>query len=163
MIVICDTSPLNYLVLIDLIEVVPKLMPGVVAPPEVLSELQRAGASEPVRRWAGAPPAWLQVRSPGRIEPGLELHAGETAAISLALELRAASAVQLLIDERMGRKVAQRYGLSTLGTLAVLRDGARAGYFEIDDAIARLRRTRFRATDELYEQLRQSVRRGASQ
>ena len=163
MIVICDTSPLNYLILIELIDLLPKLMPAVTAPPEVLLELQRDGASEQVRTWATKPPPWLQLRSPAHIEPGLALHLGETAAISLALELRGVSPVQLLIDERMGRRAAARMGLPTLGTLSVLRDAARAGLVDINDAVARLRRTRFRATDRLYDELIQSVRRGLAQ
>ncbi|HYE63191.1 MAG TPA: DUF3368 domain-containing protein [Phycisphaerales bacterium] len=159
MIVICDTSPLNYLILIDHIEIVPKLMTDVVAPPQVLAELQRTGAADRVRAWAAQPPAWLQVRAPMEIAPDLALHIGESAAISLALELKPAHSVQLLMDERMGRRVARSLGLPTLGTLAVLRDAARGGLIDIETAISRLRQTRFRATEQLYEQLRQSVRR----
>jgi predicted nucleic acid-binding protein len=160
MIIICDTSPLNYLILVELIEVVPKLMPEVVAPPEVIAELRREGASDPVRRWAAHPPGWLEVRSAARMHPGLGLHLGEAAAISLALEIRVDSPVQLLMDERVGRQAARQLGLPTLGTLGVLRDAARAGLIDIDDSVARLRKTRFRATDALYEQLIESVRKG---
>ena len=39
MIVVADTSPLNYLVLIDAIDVLPSLFGEVYAPPEVIREL----------------------------------------------------------------------------------------------------------------------------
>lgn len=46
-----------------------------------------------------------------------ELDAGEAEAIALALELKAD---RLLIDERLGRQVAQRLGVSVTGLLGVL-------------------------------------------
>lgn len=42
MIVVSDTSPLNYLVLLDVVSVLPKLFGEVVVPPAVLTELARA-------------------------------------------------------------------------------------------------------------------------
>ena len=62
MIVVCDTSPLNYLVLIQHAEVLPSLFGRVIAPPAVMAELQHPGAPTIVRAWAAAPPA---SRSPG--------------------------------------------------------------------------------------------------
>lgn len=44
MIVIADTTPLNYLILIDEIEVLPKLYGRVVIPEAVREELLRSGA-----------------------------------------------------------------------------------------------------------------------
>lgn len=40
MIVVCDTSPVNYLVLIDGIDLLPQLFTTVVLPAGVLAELQ---------------------------------------------------------------------------------------------------------------------------
>jgi predicted nucleic acid-binding protein len=58
-IVVCDTSPLNYLVLIGHEHVLPALFDQVVAPPAVIMELQRAKAPDAVRAWANNLPAWL--------------------------------------------------------------------------------------------------------
>lgn len=41
MVVISDTSPVNYLVLIDEIELLPQLFTEIIIPQAVLSELQR--------------------------------------------------------------------------------------------------------------------------
>jgi len=47
MIVVSDTSPLNYLVLIGADHVLPALFGQVVAPPAVLAELQRTKTPQP--------------------------------------------------------------------------------------------------------------------
>jgi len=64
MIVVCDTSPLNYLILVGAEGVLPVLFETVIAPPAVIREMRHAKAPEQVRRWAAAPPAWLEVRAP---------------------------------------------------------------------------------------------------
>jgi predicted nucleic acid-binding protein len=53
MIVIADTSPINYLVLIEQIEVLPKLYGRILIPPSVYEELQ--SVRNPV---AGHPGLW---------------------------------------------------------------------------------------------------------
>ena len=64
MIVVSDTSPLNYLVLIGAEQVLPSLFGRVLAPPEVLAEMHHAKAPPQVSDWAQRPPAWLEVCSP---------------------------------------------------------------------------------------------------
>ena len=60
MIVVADTSPINYLVSINEIAVLPKLYGTVIIPPAVRDELSRDRAPEIVRRWIASPAA--QVR-----------------------------------------------------------------------------------------------------
>ena len=67
MIVVSDTSPLNYLTLIGADQVLPSLFGRVLAPPEVLAEMQHAKAPPQVSAWALRPPAWLEVCSPREI------------------------------------------------------------------------------------------------
>jgi predicted nucleic acid-binding protein len=61
-VVIADTSPLNYLVLIGHIEILRGLYTRVLVPPEVLAELAGAGAPHAVLDWISAQPEWLEVR-----------------------------------------------------------------------------------------------------
>ena len=150
MIVVCDTSPLNYLVLIQHVDVLPSLFGRVVAPPAVLDELQHPGAPAPVRAWASTPPTWLEVRAPGSIDPSLRLGPGEAEAISLARELGADA---VLIDERKALSVARQCGLFVTGTLGVLTIAAEKGLLALPDAIAALRQTSFRASDELLDEM----------
>jgi predicted nucleic acid-binding protein len=88
MIVVSDTSALNYLVLIGEDHVLPTLFNRVVASPAVLLELKRVKAPIEVKAWAHNSPAWLEVRSPSSLIPDTGLGPGEIEAISLALELR---------------------------------------------------------------------------
>lgn len=88
MIVVADTSPLNYLVLVDAIDVLPRLFGQVYTPPEVIRELCDVRAPEPVRDWTQVPPSWLRVISPSkRLASTARLDAGEADAISLAKEI----------------------------------------------------------------------------
>jgi predicted nucleic acid-binding protein len=61
--VVADTGPLNYLVLIEAIELLPKLFQRVFAPEAVRAELLDQDAPAVVRAWAAQPPGWLEVRT----------------------------------------------------------------------------------------------------
>src|SRR4051812_37110445 len=96
--VVADTSPLNYLVLIGMEEVLCGLFDLVIIPVEVHAELLASGSPRPVKQWARSLPAWVRVQSCKTL-PETELDAGEEAAICLAQELKADF---LLIDEKRG-------------------------------------------------------------
>ncbi len=150
MIVVSDTSPLNYLVLIGADQVLPSLFGQVLTPPEVLAEMQHEKAPPQVRSWAQGPPAWLEVRSP-QVNPGFPgLGPGESAAIALAQECQAAA---ILIDERDGTAVAQQLGLVVTGTLAVLCLAAEKDLLSLPAAFAALRQTTFRGPAKLMDEL----------
>lgn len=117
-VIVSDTRPLNYLVLIDAIEVLPRLYGRVLIPLAVREELNQPSTPEPVRVWLRRPPSWLELVSPTRApDPALsKLDLGEAQAITLALECRADL---LLIDERDGTIAARERGLAVTGTLGV--------------------------------------------
>jgi len=86
-VVIADTSPINYLLLIGEIAILPVLYGQVLVPPEVLAELSDADAPPVVSHWVRMPPDWLQVRQvrTSHDDPALhQLDPGERAAIRLA-------------------------------------------------------------------------------
>jgi predicted nucleic acid-binding protein len=114
-IVVADTGPLNYLILIKQAEVLGTLFGTVVIPPAVENELIRAESPSIVRQWLQTRPAWLVARSPRQIDPSLDLDEGESQAIALATEL---SADLLLMDEQKGRRLALSRSLTLTGTLA---------------------------------------------
>jgi predicted nucleic acid-binding protein len=156
MIVVCDTSPLNYLVLIGQADLLPVLFNSVLAPPAVMTELNHPSSPEQVRNWASAPPAWLEIVAPSRIDSALNLGLGEGEAICLALELDAAV---LLVDERKATSVARRLGLATVGTIGVLAVAAEKRLLDLDSSIAALRQTSFREPKELVDEQLKSQRR----
>lgn len=88
MIVVSDTSPINYLVLIDEIELLTQLFGQVIIPQAVLDELQKEGTPDVVKNWADNCPVWLNVRNATKIDQTIALGAGEREAISLAEEIR---------------------------------------------------------------------------
>lgn len=162
MIIVADTSPLNYLILLGKLQILPDLYGRVVAPTAVLRELNHADAPELVRTWAAAPPPWLEVVRPHRIYSTLatELGAGESEAISVALELRADL---LLIDERIGRQAAEARNLQVAGTLAVLLRAGLLGLLDFPVVLKDIQRLGFRVSRDIqarmiamYQQQRKS-------
>jgi predicted nucleic acid-binding protein len=131
MIVIGDTSPVNYLVLIGEIEVLPKLYGRILIPPSVLGERKRELAPEAVQRWIARPPAWLEIQVPVRKPDAdlinADLDDGERDAILLAQEL---SADELIMDDMEGRREAERRHIHFVGTLGVLRVAHRSGLLD---------------------------------
>jgi predicted nucleic acid-binding protein len=87
MVVIADTSPLNYLILIGEVELLPGLYRRVLIPQAVIDELRHADAPPLVRRFATAPPHWLEEVDVDKAdllvaaEAMPDLDAGELAAI----------------------------------------------------------------------------------
>jgi predicted nucleic acid-binding protein len=151
--VIADTGPINYLVLIGQIDLLPALFEEVVVPETVRDELADAHAPSAVRTWIASRPPWLQVQpvSPNVAANFLpELHPGESAAIALACTLRADL---LLIDDRRGVKAAEAEGLRVTGTLGVLDLGAERGLVHFAEALNRLENTNFRRPQWLLDAL----------
>jgi predicted nucleic acid-binding protein len=152
MIVISDASPLNYLILIECVDVLPALYGSVVVPEGVLAELQRDSTPQVVKEWIAARPGWIDVRQ-ARMQADdalAMLGVGERQAISLARELKAAA---IIIDEERGRKEARRVGLYVIGILGVLRDAAERGLIDLPTALERLRRTNFRVSEPIIQSL----------
>lgn len=149
MIVVSNTSPLHYLVLIHAEHILPKLFGEVFVPPLVLDELTHTHTPDSVCAWASHPPVWLKIQSPTFIDSSLTVDAGEIAAISLAMELRADA---LLIDDRKGRLAAKARHVPIAGTIAVLEAAASKNLIDLQQAFDELRRTPFRATEHMLQQ-----------
>ena len=61
--IVADTTPLNYLVLIQAADILPNLYRRVLIPPAVKAELAHANTPAIVRAWISQPPQWLEVVS----------------------------------------------------------------------------------------------------
>ena len=155
-IVVADTSPLNYLIQIECDYLLPKLFGQVMVPRAVVMELSDEGAPGTVKAWSRQLPQWLILRDVHEpADPALEaLDPGEREAIQLALSERADL---VLIDEKRGARVASSKGLAVTGTLGILIQAARAGLVKIDAALERLRTTGFRCTPQLLDEAKRRV------
>jgi predicted nucleic acid-binding protein len=74
----------------------------------------------------------------------------EREAIALAEVVRADA---LIMDDRAGRREAQRRGLRVIGTLRVLYDAAETGLLNLADALEALQRSGFFVERRLSEEL----------
>ena len=152
MIVVSDTSPICYLLLIGEIELLPQLYGQVLIPRIVQQELSDDRSPVAVKNWITAPPKWLIIQDVTvPADKDLELiNAGEKAAIILAIQ---EGANLIIIDEALGRKVARNKGLKVTGLLGILDRAAQQNLVDFPQAIAALERTTFRASSKLIESL----------
>jgi predicted nucleic acid-binding protein len=142
MIVVADTAPINYLVLIGEQELLPTLFGRVIIPEAVLQELLAVASPQAVREWIAKPPQWIEIRksamAPDRSLSHLD--EGERQALQLAEELRANL---FLVDEKAARREAVKRHLETSGTLGVLDRAAEKRLVDFSQAFRRLKQTSF--------------------
>ncbi len=152
MIVVSNTSPLCYLVLIGRAEVLPKLYGTIHTSRTVVAELQHVDAPEMLRAWAKHLPDWVQVHPDPEEKDQIFaiLHRGERTAIQLAERIRADI---VLLDDSAARLIAAQRDLKISGLLGVLRDAAGAGMIDLPETIDRLRQTNFRASPQSLKSL----------
>jgi len=151
-VVVADTGPLHYLVLVDQIDLLAQMFGSVTVPTAVHAELLHSAAPEPVRRWAAHPPGWLTVSAAvPHDDPALRrLDEGGRIAITLALSLRADL---VLMDDRAGVTAARAKGLTVVGTIGVLDLAASRGLIVVAQVVARLKETTFRYRSSLLDDL----------
>ncbi len=152
--VIADTGPINYLILIGHIDVLPDLFQKVILPSTVRKESDAAPPA--IRDWIAAAPSWIEVRQTRYVhDPAMQsLDAGEEDAIALAIELRADL---LLMDDREGVRAARSKGIAVVGTLGILGRAAQSGLLDLADAFDRIKRTNFRYRQETMDALLREI------
>ncbi len=153
MIVVSDTSPINYLLLINQLDLLPRLYQQIIIPDVVHNEMLDSAAPQVLQQWIANPPIWLTVQAVSAIDETLgALDPGEQAAITLAQTLQADL---LIVDERLGRQMARARGLHIIGTLGILDDAAAQGLIDLAETIARLQQTNFRVSRRIIQALLQ--------
>jgi uncharacterized protein len=120
--VVTDTSVVLNLCVIGQQEALPVLYGRILAPPVVAAEFQRLASAD--SRFRGLTfPSFIELAAPASLIPSLaasgRLQAGEVAALSLAVEMRADA---VLMDELAGRHAAVSLGLRPVGLLGILLD-----------------------------------------
>ena len=150
MIVVSDSSPLHYLILIGKADLLHLLFGDVVIPFSVQQELECPGAPAAVREWLHRLPPWVRVCTATTVDLSLPLGKGEREAICLAHEL---SADVLLLDDKKARRIAQEHGLAVAGTLAVLCVAHDRGLVQLPEIIHELRGCGFRLSEKLARQV----------
>jgi len=117
---VVNATPLIALARINQLDLLNQLFDVVLVPPAVYDEVTAQGATRPGATLV-VQSSWIQVQAPGTsptVEPLLlGLDAGEMQVLLLASEVQPAWVV---IDERLGRRVALAMHLPLTGTIGVL-------------------------------------------
>jgi predicted nucleic acid-binding protein len=141
MIVVADTGPIRYLILIGHVQILGELFHRVLIPESVARELSHERTPEAVKEWMAHPPDWLEVCTPPLEIPDFDhLDEGELHAIALAQQLAVSL---LLMDDVDGRAAAQSLGVGVLGTVGILERAAKSGLLDFARAFEDLERTNF--------------------
>jgi predicted nucleic acid-binding protein len=129
---VADTGPLiSFERIPDGFLLLRRLVKGIVVPPEVVEEL--AAGSVPTANYLmqhGIADLVCVEHAPPCPAAAAGLHAGEAAAIALAL----AKKLPLLIEERQGRQVAAALGVETTGSVGLLLYACNTRIITKDDA-----------------------------
>jgi predicted nucleic acid-binding protein len=120
MIVVADTSVILNLCRVQHEHLLQQLFKRVLIPAEVAGEFARLTKIQ--KRFSGLVlPNWIEILPAPKLFPTevieAQLDIGESAAIALCLNQKADV---LLIDEKVGREVATRLGVRTVGILGIL-------------------------------------------
>ena len=152
MIIVSNTSPINYLILMGHINLLPELFGAIIIPQAVYSELSDACAPSSVQTWIATPPDWLKIQPVSQPSDAILdlLDPGERAAILLAQELKADL---LLLDDMKARRTATERGLAITGILGLLDRAATMKLIDLPAAIRKLQSTSFWASDSLFQKL----------
>jgi predicted nucleic acid-binding protein len=152
MIIVSNTSPINYLILIGHINLLPELFQQIIIPQAVYSELSDASAPSPVQTWIATPPDWVKIQPVSQPSDAILdlLDPGEREAILLAQEL---NADLLLLDDMKARRTATERGLAITGILGILDQAATMKLLDLPAAVQNLQSTSFWASDSLFQKL----------
>ena len=152
MLVIADTTPLRYLVVLGQVDLLHTLFGQVLIPPAVVGELQHPKAPAALQTWVASPPSWLNVR-PSSLRPDavlLRLDPGEREAILLAQEL---SAYLVLMDDQEAREEAAQRALTAMSTLRVFELAAERGLVDLPTVLTQLQAARFSMNPDMVQKL----------
>ena len=124
MIVVSDSSPLIALSSVDRLDLMQRLFDTVIIPVSVRDEVMGTAA-----KIAEELPTFIHVESVVAELPvrflKMNLHAGESEAIALALE----RGIQgIILDDKLAREIAAELGLKVIGTLGLLILAKRKGF-----------------------------------
>jgi len=135
--VVVNNTPLVGLWLLDRLDLLRLLYGSVLIPREVRNEFLAADSS--ARRQKLEKASWIAVRTVSgerRVLSYTGLDRGEAEVLALAEEVDASL---VILDERKGRKYAQRMGFSLTGTLGVLLVAKERGHLaSLEQALATL-------------------------
>jgi len=149
MIIICDSSPLVALSIVDKLDLLDSLFKEVFVPVSVFNELTTVAKPEAQRiaAWAKGKVAAAENKQLMHSFTML-LDVGEAEAMTLYFEKKADF---LLIDEKKGRRIAAYNKINVVGSLGILLLSKQKGLIPlVQPLLERLQQSYIRISDELY-------------
>lgn len=152
MIIISDTGPLHYLILIDEAELLREQFERIIIPDAVLRDLQHERTPEKVKAWMASRPHWVEVKTSSILLHDVDraLGDGEREAIALAIELGASA---VLLDDRRAIREAVRRNIPIITTLNILARAADEDRIDLSKACERLLQTTFYVSQAIIDRL----------
>ena len=126
MIIVCDASPICYLLLIGEIELLAQLYGKVLIPQVIQNELADDRSPSVVQAWISQPPEWLVIQTVDVASDSAldNLDSGERDAIMLVVP----RADLIIIDDLLARQIASSFHLKVTGLLGVLNEAGRQNW-----------------------------------
>lgn len=150
--VVSNTTPLIALDACNQLDLLRSLYVRLIIPEEVERELSRGGGTALPTGLTAAHRAWIEVQPvlhPPSASLLSRLDAGEAEVITLALEIGASL---VLIDEKMGLKVAREEGLNAIGSVGILLLAKKKGLLsEVKPHLHEMHSKGIRLKDSLIE------------
>ena len=153
MIIVSDTTPLHYLILIDEAELLPSLFDEIIVPSAVLQELSHERTPEKVFDWIQNRPAWVQIKSAPEdvVRKITGLGKGETEAIAIAIEENADA---VLMDDKKAIREARVRGLTVITMFGILELASAKNFIDLAVTLDKISKTNFRLpSKEIIEEI----------
>ncbi|MBD1876574.1 DUF3368 domain-containing protein [Nodosilinea sp. FACHB-131] len=151
--VVVNTSPLLYLHQVSQLGLLPRLYQQVQVPTAVIQELE-VGRSQGIEVPTLGDLAWISpvaLPFPELIPNETDLGKGEAEVIAVGLTQ---ANCLLVLDDQLGRQIAQLYGLSCTGTLGILLKAKQLGHIdEVQPLIRQLQHCGMWLGKQLIEQV----------
>lgn len=154
MIIISDTSCITNLFQINSLEILPKMFGKILIPEAVFDELMTFHKNTFTTHLLANKIELAKVTDAKSLQTAkhFDLDAGETEAIALALQIEN---IALIIDEKAGKKAAEKLGIKTVGLLGVIllakqKNHIASAKLLLDDLQSK---TTFHFSDSLYNKI----------
>lgn len=157
-VVVADAGPLIALARLDALSLLAGLFGSVVAPAAVYDECLAKIADDSLRITGAVEAGWLRIVPSAAALPEAPRCLGEGEKQAIALALAHPSAL-LILDDRLARRHAEKYGLAFIGTARLLFIAEQRGMIDSADGhVEALRSFGYRISLDIVRRIRHETR-----
>ncbi len=150
-IVVSNTSPIRYLVMIREHRLLPQIFTKIHIPQSVFQELTHLNTPNLVQDFMRSAPNWIEIHQVSIVDSTLHhLDIGEQEAIVLAESIHADL---LIIDDKAGRLTAKERSLNITGTLGLLLLASKQQQIKLPQVLKKLLQTNIHVSPSLIDSI----------